>query len=128
MFLMDSDAKLNFEASVSLEHNLIDVIFVPQLDSVVYSMDAVHQPFSTTVGSSTEEQVPRRSVGAMRATNVGWETNTEATRMLVVSMENALAIQPINSEETSTERRSLQELLYHLENLRKKGSEGEIQC
>lgn len=125
MFLMNSDAELTFQTSISLEYNVIDMVFVPQIDSVVYSMDTVHQPFSTTVGSSNEEQGLRRSVGALQATDVGWEINTGTTKFLVESMENAVTSQPTSSEETTVERRSLKELLYNLENLRKRGSEGE---
>ena len=125
MFLMNSNAELTFQASISLEYNVIDMVFVPQIDSVVYSMDTVHQPFSTTVGSSNDEQGLRRSVGALQATDVGWEINTGTTKFLVESMKNAVTSQPTSSEETTVERRSLKELLYNLENLRKRGSEGE---
>lgn len=129
MFLINSDAELEFQASVSLQNNVIDMVFVQQIDSVVYSMDTVHQPFSTTIGSSNYEQGLRRSVGAMQVTDLGWEINTEATKILVGSMEDALAMRSTSSEETSSsmERKSLKELLYSLENLRKRGSDGESQ-
>jgi len=127
MFLVDSDAKVSFKASVSLEGNVIDVVFIPPSESVVYSMDAVHKPFSTTIVACAEEQESRPSVGAVQATKLGWERDTEATRGLVVVMQECLGNQPDILEDGKMKGGSMRELLYNLEGLRKRGSEDENQ-
>ncbi len=123
MFLVDSDANVSFKASVSLEGNVIDVMFIPQIESVVYSMDAMHQPFSTTTLANAEEQESRPSVGAVQANKLGWEKESEATRGLVASMRKQLDNQPNALQDGKTKGGSVRELLYNLESLRKRSSE-----
>lgn len=127
MFLVDSDAKISFKASVPLESNVIDVVFIPQSESVLYSMDAVHQPFSTTAMASAEEQESRPSVGAVQATKLGWERKSEGTMGLVAVLERQLKNQANYMQNGKMKGGSVRELLYNLENLRKRISEDENQ-
>lgn len=127
IFLVDTDAKVNFKASVPLESNVIDVVFIPQSESVLYSMDAVHQPFSTTTMASAEEQESRPSVGAVQATKLGWERKSEGTMELVAVMKRQLENQPNCMHDGDMKTGSVRELLYNLESLRKRSSEGENQ-
>jgi hypothetical protein len=125
MFLVDSDAKISFEASIHLEGNVIDVVFIPQSKSIVYSVDAVHQPFSTTTKASAEEQDSRPSVGVVQATKLGWERKAEGTGGLIAVMQKQLETQRNNLQDGTMEERSIRELLYNIASLRKRNSENE---
>lgn len=122
-FSVDSNATLSHTSSCALESNVIDVVYMPQSESLIYSMDAVHQPFSTTVVASAAQQKSRPSVGAMHATELGLEKDCESIRSLVAMMQSCLDNQPCVSEDGESKGTSMRELIYSLENLRKRVSE-----
>lgn len=114
---------INFERTVSLQGNVLDVVFIRHLDTIFYSMDPLHQPFSTTIVGNDQMSNPELTVGALNLKHEGWRKDTGPSEKLVSALENCLENQPDVLQNGTAKGSSMRELLYSLENLRKRGSE-----
>ena len=123
IFSMDIDGMLNHEETVCVEGNVLDVVFIKNPEFVLYTMDAVHQSFSTATAGISQRENPRPWVGVLNWTNSGWKKNAGPNGELLANMQVCLEDQPRNLDFGTAKRRSMRELLYNLESLRKKDSE-----
>ena len=122
---MDFDATMGFIGTVPLEGNVVDFTILHEKGTVVYSMDTIHEPFSTTAVASDLEQQTRPSIGA---TSFGSmfsppEKNVRPHGKLIASMEQRVKDQSFVMQETPGKGSSMRELLYGLEGLRKRGGD-----
>ena len=119
VFSLESDTTMHFKKSISLEGNVLDMIFVNNQKNMLYSMDAVHPPFSTGNIAVSEARETRPSVGLLASTKLGWMQATTGQLKIIENMEDSLKRRPFVPESGLAKRRSMRELLYNLESLRK---------
>lgn len=149
-FSIDLKANLNFLAFEMLPGNIIDVTPLVNEPSIVYSMDNVHEAFSTRTVASDQKQESRPLLGAFKppapkhpesATElysdaeradeggeISRRTFPEQANPPYPYLGNALAVmnQHAKTQEPTTnpaKDNSLTDLLYNLENLRKRNQE-----
>ena len=109
-----------------LKGNVIDVAFIQDEGAVVYSMDTVHEAFSTTRVANDQAQKERFSIGVMKITqNARSELCMQQHQhpQLVTAMEQCIQRQAIIHENSTAKGKSMRDLLYGLESLRKRGGE-----
>ena len=120
IFSLGINGEMKFESCVSFDGNLIDLTFLQCGSALLYSMDATHMPLSTTIVDGGNA---RRSVGVLESTDIGWKMHSENHKNLVDSMEKFLAHIPDVSQIGSAKGKSMRDLLYNLESLRKREPE-----
>ena len=103
--------------------NVLDFVLIQ--DQIVYSMDIIHEPFSTTMTASDEVQKERPSVGVLKIATCQslCEDSGGQDLPLIAAMEQRLQVQPDFYQTSATKGKSLRDLLYGLESLRKHGGE-----
>ena len=109
-----------------LNGNVIDVVTIQDQGEVVYSMDTVHEAFSTTTVANDQAQKERFTIGVMKITqNAMSEMCLQQSQhlQLVTAMEQCIQMQPFIPENSTAKGKSLRDLLYGLESLRKRGGE-----
>ncbi len=109
-----------------LEGNVIDVVVIQDQGAVVYSMDTVHKAFSTTTVASDQAQKKRFAIGVMKITqNAMSEMFMQQGQdpQLVTAMEQCIQRQSFIHENPTAKGKSMRDLLYGLESLRKRGGE-----
>ena len=127
-FRMDTEVeKMEYMGTYGpLEGNVIDVVVIQDQGAVVYSMDTVHKAFSTTTVASDQAQKERLTVGVMKITqNVMPEMFMQQRQdpQLVTAMEQCIQRQSFVHENLAAKGKSMRDLLYGLESLRKRGGE-----
>lgn len=88
-------------------------------------MDTIHKPFSTSVTADDQDQNVHSATGALRY-NLGGAPNEAVTKSngkLIAAMARAIEKEPSVLPEPTAQGRSIKELLYGLEGLRKRGTE-----
>ena len=121
---MSDNGTIVFSSCISLEGNPISLTYIPNQQSVLYSMDTVYVPFSTM----TEEvinpgQRKRPAVGSVLLTDDGWKKDAEWSMSMIENMEGCLDNTSANSRNPTAKGKSMRELLYNVEVLRKKDSD-----
>ncbi|KAF6240269.1 hypothetical protein HO173_001880 [Letharia columbiana] len=126
-FTLGMNAQMQFSASIHTESNVIDVTILPNQSSVIYSMDTCHQAFSTDASADTGKQGPRSLVGSLiyDLDSKTWEENQALQANLVAATRECADSQLHVPQAGAAKGKSLRELLYGLESLRKRGSENE---
>lgn len=116
---------MQFNTSIHVDGNVIDLTVLPDQNSVVYSMDTSHQAFSTKASVETVKQSSRGLVGSLRycTDSKTWKEN-EALQANVIAATRECADSHLYVPQAgAAEGKSLTELFYGLESLRKRGSE-----
>lgn len=109
-----------------LEGNVIDVVAIPDQGAVVYSMDTLHEAFSTTTVANDQAQKERLPIGVMKITQDAMsEMCLQQCQhpQLVTAMEQCIQRQSFIHENSTAKGKSMRDLLYGLESLRKRGGE-----
>ena len=109
-----------------LEGNVIDVAVIQDQRAVVYSVDTVHEPFSTTMVTNDQAQKERSTIGLMKITqnaNVEMCMQQHQHPQLITAMEQCIQRQSFIYENSMAKGKSMRDLLYGLESLRKRGGE-----
>ena len=120
---------MQFDRCIHTESNVIDLTVLREQKSVIYSMDTFHQAFSTYALADTGERNSRSLVGSLiySADSKRWKVNEVVQANLVAAMrecsDSNLDVPDVVEE---SKGRSLVDLLYGLEGLRKRGSENEM--
>ena len=119
---------MQFNTSIHTKSNIIDVTVLRNQSSVVYSMDTSHQAFSTDALADTETQSSRSLMGSLSydTDSKAWRENQTLQANLVAAMKECADSQLHIPQPGAAREKSLTELLYGLESLRKRGSEIEI--
>ncbi len=127
-FRIDTEAgKIEYMGTYGpFKGNVIDVAVIQDQGVVVYSMDTVHEAFSTTMVASDQARKERFTIGFMKI------TQNERSEMcmqqhqhpqLVTAMEQCIQRQSFIHENSTAKGKSMRDLLYGLESLRKRGGE-----
>ena len=109
-----------------LKGNVIDVAVIQDQGVVVYSMDTVHEAFSTTTVANDQAQKERFAIGVMKITQNAMSEMCMQQRQhpqLVTAMEQCIQRQSFIHENSTAKGKSMRDLLYGLESLRKRGGE-----
>ena len=109
----------------AVEGNVIDLAVILDSLSILCSMDALHEPFSTTAVGTNRSQSYRPFVVAKRLMleSPSLHKDVELHKQLVPAMEACVKAQPFVEQKNAAKGKSLKELLYGLESLRKRGSD-----
>ena len=109
-----------------LNGNVIDVVAIQDQGAVAYSMDTVHEAFSTTKVANDQAQKERSTIGVMKITqNAMSEMSLQQSQhpQLVTAMEQCIQRQLFIHENSTAKGKSMRDLLYGLESLRKRGGD-----
>ena len=120
-FATSEDATLGLCDYVATESNVIDMTVLGGSDTVLYSMDVSHKPFSTTNRSSKEGMISRTMFGFSRLNNTEDSEGVDQNNQQLVNQLNRWA----QSQEQDGQRGSLG-YSYSLESLRKRSHEEEM--
>lgn len=123
MFSLGTDEMLSFQRYIAVEGNVIDVVFIEHGKFILYSMDTVHAPSSTTTIDINHGQNARPPVGLLKSINLDWEKDSGSYKHLIESMQTCLGTLSDLQPKGTAKGRSLRDLLYNLESLRKRGSD-----
>lgn len=123
IFALDVEAKLQYRGCCPVSGNVVDVTTLDERSTIIYSLDNCHTAFSTTALESEPEQLSRPMLGYLSFNPSGhWEGIGDMENPIACMEKSAKAQQPVLNPGSENER-SLLELLYGIENLRKKGQE-----
>ncbi|KAL6715937.1 tRNA (guanine-N(7)-)-methyltransferase non-catalytic subunit trm82 [Lecanora helva] len=122
-FSLGVDEILKFDRLIVLDANVIDVLFLRNEETVLYSMDTVHRPLSMTTVNVDGGPQTLPSVGLLTFGKLGWERRGDHQKHLIDNMEYCLAAQPDLPQNSTAKGKSMKELLYSLQSLRKRDAE-----
>ena len=117
--------KLENSEIYPVEGNIIDVVALADRDIFVYSMDCIHKPFCTVHLATDDDQNIRPCMGCLQydAQRNGLEASSILHNELFSEMEACARSQAVVEQKNAAKGRSLRELLYSLESLRKRGGD-----
>ena len=102
---------------------MVDVTTVNEISTIIFSLDNCHTAFSTTALASEAEQISRPMLGYLSFNSSGhWEGIGDLEKSIACIEQNAKTQEPVKNSGQENER-LLRELLYGIENLRKRGQE-----
>ena len=118
---------MRFKSSIQVESNVVGLAVLRNQNSIVYSMDTFHQAFSTDAPADPEKQISRSLVGFLNycTDSNKWEENQSLQENLVAATRECADSRLLVPQAEAAQGKSLTELLYGLESLRKRGSENE---
>ncbi len=118
---------MQYHASMHTESNVIDLTVLPDQISIVYSMDNSHQAFSTSAAVDSVKSNIRSLVGSVSyyIDSGTWKANEPLQTNLAIAMRECADSNRHGPQARVAQGKSLTELLYGLESLRKRGSENE---
>ena len=124
-FTLGEKGELQFHASIHTESNVLDLTLLGNQSSVVYSMDTSHQAFSTATLVDTDNLDSRSLVGTLSycSDSKTWKVNGSLQKNLVEAMRGCAQSNLPALQTRAAKEKSLTELLYGLESLRKRGSD-----
>lgn len=127
IFTLGEKAHIEVNTTIHTESNVIGLTVLRDQSSVVYSMDTFHQAFSTDA-QDTGKQISRSLVGSLNycTESQTWQENRALQSKLVAATSDWADSHLHVPQAVATEGKSLTDLLYGLESLRKRGSENEI--
>ena len=128
LFTFTLEAKqMRFNASIHTESNVIDLTVLRNQSSVIYSMDNAHQAFSTDLSADNGGQSPRNLLGSLSYCTDAktWKENQVLQANLIAATRECADNHLHVPQAGAAKGKSLVELLYGLESLRKRGSENE---
>ena len=117
--------QLQFDASIQTPSNVIDLALLRNQCSVVYSMDTFHQAFSTDASADDGKLNPLVGYLSYVTESKTWKVNEALQANLVAAMRECAEGNLRASRIGTAGGKSLTDLLYGLESLRKRGSENE---
>ena len=120
LFAFNQDEKIEFRETYPTEGNVIDMVVLQDRNSVLYSMDNVHKPFSNTEDSDSASRSLVEAIHFLR-TPQRWEEDLNLDDALLPALEACAKTRPLMPQKNAAKGKSLKELLYGLESLRKRG-------
>ena len=127
LFTLREKGEMSFLSSMHTESNVIGLTVLHNQTSIIYSMDTLHQAFTTDSLVDSEKSSSRSLVGSLTydTDTETWEENQALQKPLGVAMRQC-ADKDLSLPQAETGKgKSLTELLYGSESLRKRGSENE---
>ena len=122
--------KIDFRETYPTDGNIIDMVVLEDRSSVIYSMDNIHEPFSRA--EEDDGSAPRPLVEAIHFLRdpQRWEEDLNLDDKLLPALDECAKIGPLVPQKNTAKGKSLKELLYGLESLRKRGmgAEGGVEA
>ncbi|MCJ1469361.1 tRNA (guanine-N(7)-)-methyltransferase non-catalytic subunit trm82 [Pseudocyphellaria aurata] len=123
IFAMDIAAKIQYRDCCPVSGNVVDVTALDEKCTIIYSLDNCHTAFSTTTIASEKDQISRPMLGYLSFNSSGhWKGIGDMGDAITCMEQSAKAQEPVIISGPENER-PLRELLYGIENLRKRGQE-----
>lgn len=122
MFSIDSEVEIRFRKHIPLPGNVIDVTPLVNKSMIIYSLDNYHTPFSTTVIESSEEQLSRPMIGCLCFDQSGHWEEVGSLKDSISCMQRIAKSQEPRGYGLE-KGKPLRDLLYGIENLRKRANE-----
>ncbi|KAG8527047.1 uncharacterized protein KY384_008476 [Bacidia gigantensis] len=124
-FRMNAAETIEYWTTHRTEGNVISTVALPNSEGLLFSIDSLHIPFSTTIVSDRSDQ------NLQAYTGIVWSSlsSSPPQKALNTAQKLRLSLDACASEHDLVEQKnvakgkSLQELLYGLEGLRKRGSD-----
>ncbi|KAL9634608.1 MAG: hypothetical protein Q9164_003992 [Protoblastenia rupestris] len=125
IFTFSTDARIRYLETQTIPANVIDMIVLPDRHSILCSLDTIHEPFSTTVivKNLIESTNPCVVAKHFRLESKSFEPDVNLHKQLVPAIESCAKGHPYAEQKNVAKGRSLKELLYGLESLRKRASD-----
>ena len=121
LFAFDRPDEIKFREAYPTEGNVIDIAVLKDRSSIIYSIDNIHRPFSTNEDDGNA--IPASLVEAIHFLRGSqrWEEDLNLDDTLLPALEVFAKRRPILPQKNAAKGKSLKELLYSLESLRKRG-------
>ena len=118
---------MQYHASMHTESNVIDLTVLPDQSSIIYSMDNSHQNSSTSAAADNVKSNTRSLMGSVSycIDSGTWKANEPLQADLAIAMRACADSTPHVTQARVAKGKSLTELLYGMESLRKRETENE---
>ena len=117
-------ANVQYRGCCHVPGNVVDATTLNETSTIIYSLDNRHTAFSTIVLASEADQLSRPLLGYLSFNPSGdWEGIGDLEKPIICIDQSAKAQEPFTNLGPGDES-SFRELLYGIENLRKRGQEG----
>lgn len=123
MFHLGSDLKLVFRQYISLLGNVLDVTTVNKGCMIIYSLDNIHIPLSTTVMAGVDDKISKPLLGSLTLDTSGHWKQCDILQDAVLGIEPQASSRAVCKKKAIDGVESLSSLFYGIENLRKRGHE-----
>ncbi len=123
MFHLGSDLKLIFRERITLPGNVLDVAVVNHGCMIIYALDNMHIPFSTTVMAGMDDKKSIPLIGSLILDSSGHWKKHDILQDAVAGIESEAGSKAFCMKQKDDGGRSLRSLFYGIENLRKRGQE-----
>lgn len=123
MFHLGSDLKLVFRQYISLRGNVLDVTTVSKGHMIIYSLDNLHIPLSTTVMAGIGDKTPKPFLGSLALDASGHWKQYDILQDAVSGIESQARSKAFRLKAAIDGVESLSSLFYGIETLRKRGHE-----
>lgn len=120
LFTFDESNGIVFREAYPTEGNVIDIVVLQDRRSVIYSMDNIYEPASTTNIRRDSTSIPLVEAIHFLQEPQRWEEDLNLDMDLLPALEKQARCRPMLSQKDVAKGKSLTELLYSLENLRKR--------
>lgn len=120
VFDLSKNGVLAFSRSYITRGNVIDMAVIANQHRIIYSMDCIHTPFSTVVINDSDAQDAAPVIGG-----ISFSSKTPVDEDLVAVMDVCAKQSTITTPESAAKGKTLRDLLYGLESLRKRGADGD---
>lgn len=114
---------MQYRGCCPVSGNVVDVTTLNEKSTIIFSLDNCHTAFSITALASEAEQFSRPMLGYLSFNSSGhWEGIGDLENPIACIEQSAKTQEPVKDSGQENER-LLRELLYGIENLRKRGQE-----
>lgn len=121
-FDLNKDGILAFSGTHSTGGNVIDMAVIANQHRIIYSMDCIHTPFSTIVANDNDAQDAAPVIGG-----ISFSSETPLDEDFIAVMDVCAKASTIPTPESAAKGKTLRDLLYGLESLRKRGADGDTE-
>lgn len=120
LFTLSEDNRIIFREAYPTERNVIDVVVLEDRSSVIYATDNMHLPFSTTDDESAGTSISLVEAIHFLQGHQRWEEDLNLDDSLLPALETYAKARPCLPQKNVAKGKTLKELLYSLETLRKR--------
>lgn len=119
LFTLDAQNRIVFRETYPTERNVIDLVVLSDRRSVICSMDNIHERFSTLSENGDSTSSPLIDAINFSKTAQHWVKDSDLCGRLLPALEESAKSRPMLPDNNAAKGKSLKELLYGLESLRK---------
>ncbi len=120
LFTLNAQNEVQFRETHYTEGNVIDMVVLSDRSSMIYSMDNTHNRFSTLADSCDPTSIPLINAIHFSRSAQHWEKDSHLHEGLLPALEETAKTWLVVPQTNAVKGKSLKELLYGLESLRKR--------